>query len=266
MAQEGYPADPKRWAAYSHIEAHAVANAGLCMFTTPGAARMYQERYPAAADRIVLLENGYDEESFVAAEEEGTHGALNPGALTLLHSGIVYPAERDPTQLFMALAKLRQAGQLVPGRFKLRFRAPVHDDLLIALARTHGVERLVEILPPIGYRDALQEMLRADALLLMQAASCNNQIPAKLYEYLRARRPVLCLTDPAGDTAGVLRTAGLMTIARLDSADETATLLQGLLAGAFAHHLPRDDAVASSSRYGRTAALAEHFHRLGANP
>ncbi len=264
MAQDGYPADPKTWAAFKDIEALAMQRAAQCMFTTPGAARMYRERYPDAADRVAVLENGYDEESFAAAAPGAAAGPLTPGALTLLHSGIVYPSERDPTQLFIALARLQQGGLLSPGRFMLRFRAPMHDDLLAGLARRHGVERLVEILPPVNYRDALEEMLRADALLVMQAANCNEQIPAKIYEYLRAGRPVLCLTDPDGDTANVLRGAGLTSIARLDSADEVSALLHRFLEGSFARHLPSAEAVASASRFGRTAVLARCLDRLAA--
>jgi hypothetical protein len=72
-------------------------------------------------------------------------------------------------------------------------------------------------------------MLMADGLLILQASNCNNQIPAKLYEYLRARRPILALTDPAGNTAAALRNMGIDTIAPLNSKDGIMhTLLQFL--------------------------------------
>ena len=47
MAQDGYPADLRTWQSYQAIEADAAAHARYCVFTTPGAARMYQQRYPA---------------------------------------------------------------------------------------------------------------------------------------------------------------------------------------------------------------------------
>jgi len=50
-------------------------------------------------------------------------------------------------------------------------------------------------------------------LLLLQASNCNSQIPAKVYEYLRAGKPILALTDPEGDTATLLRNLGINTIA-----------------------------------------------------
>src|SRR4029078_13461794 len=97
-------------------------------------------RYPGAGERIVVLENGYDEESFALAENGSVErSALNPGSFTLLHSGIVYPSERDPSQLMRALALLKAGGAVRPGELKLRFRASAHDDMLRALAAQHEV-------------------------------------------------------------------------------------------------------------------------------
>jgi hypothetical protein len=265
MAQDGYPADPKTWQSYSDIERDALERARYSVFTTPGAAQIYRERYPQAAGRVVVLENGFDEESFPARQADGgaQAGAQRgkPGGqpLVLLHSGIVYPSERDPTQLFVALQRLRKAGKLGAADLRVRFRASVHDKLLQSLADAYGVPDWIELCPAIPYREALAEMLEVDVLLVMQAANCNAQIPAKIYEYLRAGRPILGLTDPQGDTAGVLRGAGLDSIARLDSADEIEAFLPGFLAAVRAGQavLPQADAVHRASRQGRSESLAQ---------
>ncbi len=266
MAQEGYPADPETWRQFKAIEQRAMQRAALNLFTTPGAARMYCERYPFAADRIAVLENGFDEETFVAADRSVERASpLNPGALTLLHSGIVYPSERDPRQLFAALGRLKREGRLPPVPLRLRFRAAVHDHLLSELAQANDVAELIELLPPLGYQDALAEMLRADALLVMQGSGCNEQIPAKIYEYLRAGRPVVGLCDPQGDTAGVLREAGLdSSIAPLASAEAIAALLPAFVEAVQAGRAPcaASAAVSRASRRGRAQALARTLDRL----
>jgi len=101
-------------------------------------------------------------------------------------------------------------------------------------------------------------MVRADALLVLQASNCNDQIPAKLYEYLRAGRPLIALTDPVGDTAGVLRDAGVDAIAPLDSAERIAVQLETLLFELRngCAKLPAADIVRSASRRNRAEALA----------
>ena len=187
-------------------------------------------------------------------------GALAAGLrpLLMLHSGIVYPSERDPTQLFMALGRCKIEGSLTPADLRIRFRASVHDELLQSLAQTHGAQDFIELCPAVPYREALAEMLGVDALLVMQASDCNAQIPAKIYEYLRAGKPILGLTDPAGDTAEVLRKAGLNDMARLDSADEIGHLLPALVHGwrKGVAVLPQAFAVQQASRRGRSQALA----------
>jgi glycosyltransferase involved in cell wall biosynthesis len=254
MAQDDYPPDPRVWAQFKAIEEQAAAAARWCTFTTPSAVRTYRQRYPQAASRMVLLENGYDEETFSRCRGGEP---LQPGTLTLLHSGIVYPAERDPTQLFVALAALKAQGGLADGRLKVRFRAPVHEELLRQLASAHAVEEMVEVLPALPYQEALDEMLRADALLVMQAGNCNEQVPAKLYEYMRARRPIVCLSDPRGDTWGVLRQAGVQDAARLDDASDIARLLQRVARGENAALSARRDAVEAASRERRAGELCE---------
>ena len=268
MAQEGYPADPRVWRSYQRIEEGAIRRARFSTFTTPSAARVYRQRYPAAADRIVMLENGYDEESFSGIGDTTVlHEPLHTGAKTLLHAGLVYPSERDPTQLFAAVRRLVVSGRLRHGTLKLRFRASGHEPFLRDLIRTHGLDDWVELLAPVPYRAALDEMVRADGLLLLQAANCNEQIPAKIYEYVRAGRPVIALTDPEGDTAAVVRDAGLDTVARLDSEEAIADLLIRFVDADRTRPLPlpRADYVARASRRGRAESLANLLDEAAAS-
>jgi glycosyltransferase involved in cell wall biosynthesis len=258
MAQEGYPDHPRVWQSFKHIEEQALQNARFSVFTTPGAARIYRERYPVSSSRVAVIENGFDEESFAGLPGWDAREPLNPGMVTLLHSGIVYPKERDPTHLFLAMRQMASAGVLRRGKVKVRFRASGHDQLIRALTAQNALEDFVELLPPIPYLDALAEMIRADGLLVLQAANCNEQIPAKLYEYLRAARPIVALTDPSGDTAALLRDAGLDTFARLDSSDEIAECLGRFLDNVSTNRARLPDAayVARASRREQARSLA----------
>jgi hypothetical protein len=138
----------------------------------------------------------------------------------------------------------------------------VHDELLHRLAVSHGLQTRIEVCPPIGYREALIEMLRADGLLVLQGASCNEQVPAKIYEYLRARRPIVCLSDPRGDTATVLSQAGCGLFAPLDNSHAIGELILRVLNGDSADGMPHERAIATASRLSRAEALARHFDRI----
>lgn len=260
MAQDDYPADPVTWRSFKRIEEQAMRESALNVFTTPGAARMYAGRYPHASERIALIENGYDESTFARAEQALTRKTpLVEGSLTLLHSGVVYPDERDPRALLKAFGKFSAIGNRLRGRIRLRFRAAVHNDLLEKLAEENGVADLVDILPSIPYEAALGEMLRADGLLILQSAGCNDQVPAKLYEYLRAGRPIIACTDPKGDTGVSLAATGVRAIAPLNDAEAIGGLLANFANDPDDGTRPAQSAVSAASRAGRAETLAHHL-------
>jgi glycosyltransferase involved in cell wall biosynthesis len=258
MAQDGYPADPKTWKSFKRIEEATLHAASRSVFVTRSAARMYQNRYRDLPEsRISVIENGYEEQSFTDAHGEDAHTAsLTPGKLTLLHSGVVYPNERDPTTFFKALRRLMDADPALGSKLHLRLRAAGHERLLEGLMHDCGVAQIVELAPPIPHRAALHEMMRADGLLVLQAANCNDQVPAKVYEYLRSGRPIVALTDPAGETAALLRRAGVEEIARLDSEEEIYGALRRFLTATGKGQLPDPIFARSASRLARTRELA----------
>jgi glycosyltransferase involved in cell wall biosynthesis len=264
MAQDDYPADPKTRRMFRKIEERALHKASFSVFVAPGAARTFRGRYPdVAAARLAVIENGYEEESFTGLECSDK-GPLLQGTFTLLHSGIVYPSERDPTQLFQALRLLIDEGRLKPAELRVRLRASGHESQLAKLINDSRVADIVELVPPIPYRDALREMMRADGLLVLQARNCNDQIPAKVYEYLRCRRPIIALTDPAGDTASALLKAGVRNIAPLDSATAIAHELRRFLDQARRGEAARPSAalVEMASRTQRARELSDLLDRL----
>lgn len=260
MTDTDYPRDARVRAIWRWIERKAVENAALVICNTPSAVVTYTTRYPELPrSRFTRLENGYDEENFRNAGALAQGRERAPGQpFTLIHSGIIYPSERDPVPLVRALAELKAEGAIDASQLHIVLRATAHDDYVGGLLAEYGIADLVSLAPHIAYQDALAEMLTADGLLLLQATNCNHQIPAKLYEYLRAGRPILALTDSAGDTAAALRMAGVDTIAALDdSTDIKRGLLHFLqLARAGRAPLPAPSVVAAASRQARTVQLA----------
>lgn len=246
MTDPDFPRDPVTWRFNRRLEEATVRQCARAVFTTRGTKQMYAERYPEVpAKRWAIVENGYDEENFANALRGLPAATPTAGPLRLVHSGILYPEERDPRPFFAAVRSLKVSGELSAERVRIVLRATASDQLYIPMLREAGIDDIVELAPSVSYAAALQEMLTADGLLLFQASMCNHQIPAKLYEYLRAGRPILALTDPAGDTAHALRSAGTGTICTLtDSAD-------------IARHLRNfADAIRSGQTTGCTLATA----------
>jgi hypothetical protein len=170
----------------------------------------------------------------------------------------VYQDERDPRPLLRALSRLRKDGRLESGSLRIDLRAPGTPDYYADLVQSEGLQDVVFILPALPYREALRDSASADALLLLQGAACNHQIPAKAYEYLRLRRPILALTPAESETAALLDECGGVT--RIDLLDEDAiherlpSFLESVRQGA--HSLPMIERVARYARHAQARALA----------
>lgn len=269
MWQGDYPPDAAVNRAWRSLEREVFARADSVVVVTPGAATTYAERFPQFdSSRLLLIENGYDEETFARAAADVARASRESGErpLVLLHSGLIYPSERDPTQLFQAVQRLKQAGRMSGSGLRIVLRAPGNEKDYAARLAQLDIADVVRLEPAIDYLPALREMLTVDGLLLLQASNCNAQVPAKLYEYLRAGRPILALTDPAGDTARILRNAGIGNIARLESVEEIENALMGFIEeirrGASSGPMPA--VVAGYSREEQAGQLARALDRAAA--
>ncbi len=234
MTEDHYPREPRRRRVFRWIEGKTLRHCSKAIFTTPSALKMYQQRYPDLdASTWVLIPNGYNEDIFkeidrgAATRPEpeksqlgGIDSSSTPRRYTLLHSGVLYPAERDPNPFFRALAALKSKGIIDAKRINIILRATGHDALYRPILKQLAIEDLVTLADGVDYRSALSEMFEVDALLVFQSAGCNHQIPAKIYEYFRSAKPIFSLTDKAGDTASVLRDVGIEDIVPLD--DQTS--------------------------------------------
>jgi hypothetical protein len=172
---------------------------------------------------------------------------------------MLYQVDRDPRPFLKAVARLKRKGALSSQTLQVHLRAPEFEDYYSQIVRDVDLADIVNILPPLPYREALQDAATADGLLLFQAASCDQQVPAKSYEYLRLGRPILGLLGRDGDTARLLRETGGATIFELSDEEE---IYKGLLAFLDAlrsgqHPLPDAARVLRYSRKNLAADFAQ---------
>ena len=268
MIDDSFPVDQKLRAVHSFIEKRVVESASRVLLTTKGAVKMYRERYPSVPDhKWQCLPNGFNEEIFSDVESSlirPNAGENETGRLVLLHSGVIYPSERDPVCFFQALKNLKNHNKIDHTKLSIVLRATGHDAYLKQLIKKHGIEDLVQLKPGLPYREALTEMINADALLILQAANCNHQIPAKLYEYFRSKRPIFAMTDITGNTATELAGAGYTDIVQLSDADKIASSLMLFISSVEKGTAPiaTDEIIMKFSRQSQTEDLANIFNEL----
>ncbi|MFZ0636978.1 MAG: glycosyltransferase [Candidatus Acidiferrales bacterium] len=262
MTEDDYPRDPVTRRSLRRLEARAVRDSSRILFTAASAIKMYRERYPSLpAEKCALVPNGYDEEDFQDIAMNAARAPSGDRPLRLLHLGLLYPSERDPRPFFRGLARLKSEGRVSTSTLRVDLRASGHESLYVEMLREIGVNDIVGLLPPLPYREALHDAAQADGLLLFQAANCDHQIPAKAYEYLRLRRPILALTSYTGDTAALLQSTGGATIVDLANEEAIYRALPDFLNAVSRgeHVLAIDGTVQKYSRRGQARAVAQYL-------
>ena len=238
------------------IERRSVANCSQALVTTQGMKDLYHRRYPSVAEnRIRFLPNGYDEEDFAALQ---TETKLPDAPFTFLHAGLLDPIDRDPAPFLQAVARLIEKNPQRKNQIRIRFLAPGNPELVSKPVAQLGLQQVVSIEGTLPYAAALAQMASSHVLLLFQGKSCDHQIPAKLYEYLRIGRPIFALTTPHGETGRLVTASKAGQLADLESVDAIYTSLEAQckaleLGQSLAH--PTQEAAQAFSRQHQAAEL-----------
>lgn len=218
----------RRWRLWT--EGLAVRHAAALTTCTNGALRILGDRYPLADQaRWTMVPNGYDESAFQSASIQAPP-APEDDALVLLHSGTIYPTpDRDPSHFLRALRRVIDMRGPHMRQLRVVLRASSVEQLYTPLLQELQLSSHVRFEPAVPYQQALAEMMQVDGLLVFQGYTSNPAIPAKLYEYVRAGRPILALADGSGDTAALVRQLDAGIVSPLDDEALIAVALQQFL-------------------------------------
>lgn len=144
--------------------------------------------------------NAYDPHDYPPPETEAPKDAR----LRILYPGVIYPGKQDPSPLFEALLKLGRVAEQIRVDFYGFYQTVAKE-----LVAKYGLGHIVHLNPVIAYKDCLRMQTEADVLLLLlwNDPSERGVYPAKVFEYIGARRPILAVgqkQDAAAELVGKL--------------------------------------------------------------
>lgn len=193
-----YP--PWRERLEERLESKVLGRAASAVMATPPMAEAYAGRYPELSGKLRIVTNGYDEDDFSGVPARGG------GRYTFLHSGSLYRAFRKPDAFLRAYRRaLERKPEMVNGS-RLLFVGSTPEgmqDLVAGLS----LEGNVSILGYMPHREALEHLLGADALVLLCGTDRMEQ-SGKVFEYMRAGKPVIAVAREDGAAAQVVRECG----------------------------------------------------------
>jgi len=107
--------------------------------------------------------------------------------------------------LFEAVHLLLERQVITPETFQIRFFGPPGEEpILLQLAESAGIGQVITHAGELPYHEALRRQQESTALLLLNWKAVENTFreqgwfTAKIYEYLRAYRPILAIPPHSG--------------------------------------------------------------------
>lgn len=229
MVEETFPPEGGDRRRRLRLERRIFRSAAHLVTVTPGARAYYEDRSGREAGYVREIPNGINASLLRDVSQASRIERPSGGKLTLLHSGILYPDVRDPHVFLEAVAELLHERVIDSEQVEIVFRGSGSSSEYSQQAAALGLDGLVHFRDAISYEKAYEEMRQADGLMVLQGASCNRQVPAKLYECCALRKPVLCLADPRGDTGTLFSSLGLGESVALEDADAIKRRLREFL-------------------------------------
>ncbi|WP_375417480.1 glycosyltransferase family 4 protein [uncultured Hymenobacter sp.] len=185
----------------ARYERRVLTQADAVLTTSAATRRLFLNKYPALpAGKFQVLPNGYDEADFTAPSRPPAD------CLLITHTGTIsetYGIEK----LLRAVAECQRRHPLVP--LRLRFVGQVSAGLRAQIEQA-GLLPATELRPFVPHAQSVAYLLASSVLLMAipDVASNDGILPGKVFEYLAAGKPVLCVGPAGSDADHLLRECG----------------------------------------------------------
>ena len=203
------------------MERRVLTAADRILTTTEPTARDFAEILPSVAEKSHVIPNGYDPALFdFSAPSPYERGEK----LRLLFTGTQLYGQHV-ARFLQSLASWCGNDAEKRDAVRLVYAGPESN----AVRRAATASRSSNLLEDMGYltnTELAEVQMRADVLLLIGYDRISNEkiLPGKIFEYLGARRPILCLSHP-GPRAQIVAESGAGIVA---SPDDPAALMAAL--------------------------------------
>jgi glycosyltransferase involved in cell wall biosynthesis len=182
-----------RWAdkRHKHLEQSVLREADRITIVSPTWAKDLES---IGGHNVHTVYWGYDDDDFPSESPP-----MND-QFTIVHSGTL-GFDRNPATLFRVFKELKEEIPQFSSDLNIKFAGVIDYTITDEIMKNNLQEHFTD-LGTVSRIESIRHILGAAILLLPinRAENAKGRIPAKLFEYIRSRRPILCL-GPSGSDA-----------------------------------------------------------------
>ena len=243
------------------LERRFLRVADLITVTSDLTAKGFITKYPSVERaKIITITNGFDPFDFKGFNFE----KKNP-KFTITYTGNFFLVSSS-NKFLEAVYEFLGLHPHVRSKIIIRFIGLL-DNFSQQLIDSLALHDVVKYLGYVPYRNSLQYQAESDVLLLTRSLGEGNAstIPAKLFEYLAIRKPILALIPTEGDAAKLVREAKCGVVVSPDDKDMIRESIYDLYSKYETHDLAANTDTFVLKRYERkylTNRLSKLFNTL----
>lgn len=189
----------RRWW-QDYIEKRVILSVNGLVFVSPGLKMFYFDKYNKNLPYSEIIFNGYNEKLWNSIDIERINIEFliqkhRPCIIKYVGSiGFDIKSFRSPYNIFLALESCLAKGIISSNNFILSFTGFIGN--IEVLNNFPLLKKIIRINNPVSPLDALKEMKTTDFLLLIhkKEEGAEEVLTGKLFDYLRAGKPILAVT------------------------------------------------------------------------
>ena len=247
---------PTLLALQGHVKLVIIRKAAKVICVSKGERDELRAEFPELQDdHFTYITNGYDPGDVVPE----SHAVERSSRLTLIHAGTIYSGIAG--EFFEALRRLADNDSATAHSIEVQLVGEIAHEYanVVGSLEKSGIVKVHGLQP---HAKALRMVQASDVLVILLGGTTflPSHLPAKVFEYLHAGKPILAITGE-GELAQIVRQSGLGIIVPPQSVDRVLGALRALLADHAAGRLARVPNQSYIRSFER-AALTERLARV----